>query len=134
MTRRSPIPCWLPVLLGLTACGAPPPTVPPPGAARPVRELARWRAIDGGREVAVVLQLQIEDPSGPVLLYRILDANGRWLGHANAQLRFTRRMPFREEEQDLGVWALPRGVALLAGVESVALEAITPEAGAIPRR
>jgi len=130
MTRRTPPSCWAPLLLALAACGAPPPTAQPPGAARPVRELARWRALEAGREVAAVLQLEIQDPAGPVLLYRILDANGRWLGHANGQLRFTRRVPFQEAEQDLGVWSLPRGVALLAGVDGV----VVLEPVAVPAR
>jgi hypothetical protein len=124
MTRRSRTPYAVLLLQALAACSLPPPSPQPPGAARLVRELAHWRALVAGCEVAAVLQLEIEDPTGPVVLYRILDANGRWLGHANSQLRFSRRVPFQEEEQDVGVWSLPRGVALLAGVEQVVLEPV----------
>lgn len=96
----------------LVACGAAPP-VQPAYAARPVVELARWQVMDGERPVAVVRQLEIRDPEQPVRFYRVEDLAGRWLGHATDGGRFSRRVPFQDQEQDLGVWSLPRGTALL---------------------
>ena len=44
--------------------------------------------------------------------FRITDTSGRWVGHASANGRFSRRVPFEKDEQDLGVLAMKRGVAL----------------------
>ncbi len=101
----------LPLALLLAACEAAP--EPLPHAARPVVEIARWEVFDGDAHVGTVRQLEIHDPQGPQAFYRIEDRRGRWLGHATTAGRFTRRVPFRDEEQDLGVWSLARGTALL---------------------
>ncbi len=99
--------CWL-----LAACGSSP-AAPPPYTARPVVELARWEVCSGNEVIGYVRHLEIRDPKGPLPFYRIEDLQGRWLGHASEQRRFSRRVPFQDEEQDLGVWAMERGVALL---------------------
>ena len=112
-------------VLAVAACAGAPP-VNPAYSARPVVELARWQVLDGERPVAVVRQLEIRDPQQPVMFYRVEDLAGRWLGHATANGRFTRRVPFQEEEQDLGVWSLARGVALL--VEASAPVQLKPQA------
>lgn len=91
---------------------APPP--PAPYAPRPVVEMARWQALSGGRHVATVLQLEIRDPAGPVPLYQILDPQGRLLGTSDAQGRFSRRVPFRDDEEPIGVWSMAQGVGKLA--------------------
>lgn len=101
------------VVLLLAACGAPPPPPMPPQAGRPVVEVERWLCRLDGQVVAVVRRLEIRDPTGPLPYYRIEDQQGRWLGHASDGLRFRRRVPFRDEEQDLGVWSLAGGVRLL---------------------
>jgi hypothetical protein len=101
---------WSSALLLVACSGAPEPL---PHAARPVVELARWEVVDGDTQVGILRQLEIRDPRGPQTFYRIEDRHGRWLGHATAAGRFTRRVPFRDEEQDLGVWSLARGTALL---------------------
>jgi hypothetical protein len=112
----------------LAACGS---TAPPPQpyAPRPVVEVDRWQIRIDGAPVGHVVQLEIRDPSGPLAFYRVLDADGRWLGHATMQGRFSRRVPFQEGEQDLGVWPMARGVAKLfeatspAELRPVAVEA-----------
>jgi hypothetical protein len=98
--------------LMLAACGSQPPP-PPPSAARPVVELARWQVRDAGRELGLLIHFEIQDPSGPVRFYQIEDQQGRILGSATEQGRFSRRVPFQENEQDLGVWSLARGTAKL---------------------
>lgn len=102
------------LLVGLAGCAAPEPSRP---AYRPraVVEVERWRVCAGGRELGALVKFEIRDPGGPVPFYRVLDEGGRWLGHADVNGRFSRRVPFEEEEQDLGVWSLPRGCALLFG-------------------
>lgn len=129
---------WMPsavqavALAALAACGSAPPP-PPPLAPREVVEVARFQAFDGDALVAVVHQLEIRDPSGPVALYRIVDPRGHWLGHASANGRFSRRVPFQDEEEDLGVLAMARGVAVLAGVAApVRLQPVAADAAATP--
>lgn len=100
------------LLVGLAGCAAPEPTRP---ALRPreVVELERWEVRADGGPLGALVKFEIRDPDGPVLFYRVLDGEGRWLGHADANGRFSRRVPFEEDEEDLGVWSLARGCALL---------------------
>ena len=122
-----------PLLLAVAAagCGAGPSNALPPHAARPVRTLAQWRVLEQGSPAGRVVLLQIEDPSGPLRFYRVEDAQGRWLGHASDIGRFSRRVPFASEEEDLGVLPMARGVALLLeATVPVQLEPIVAEADA----
>lgn len=106
--------------------------VPPPQpeyAPRRVVELARWQVWLADQQVGIVRRFEIQDPNGPVRYYSIEDMQHRILGEADDQGRFSRRVPFRDSGEDLGVWALPRGVGLLfeanapADLRPVALEA-----------
>lgn len=96
----------------LVACRSPEPPAPPLQP-RPVVEIARWQALDAGRPVGTLVELEIRDPAGPIRFYQVTDAAGRVVGSATAEGRFGRRVPFREQEEDLGVWSLARGVAEL---------------------
>jgi hypothetical protein len=122
----------------LVGCGsAPPPT--PAYTPRPVVELGRWQVWIAGDLVGHVVQLEIRDPSGPLPYYRVQDLHGRWLGHASMHGRFSRRVPFQDQEQDLGVWPMARGVATLfeasapAELRPVAVEAVGRPGVAEPR-
>lgn len=84
---------------------------------RAVVELARWDVRDGDKVLGAVVQLEIRDPAGPIRFYRVLDRNGHWVGHATDQGRFSRRTPFRDDEEDLGLWPMAQGVARLLGQE-----------------
>lgn len=113
----------------LAACAGEP--RPLEHAARPVVEVERWEVWDGDRQVGVLRRLEIRDPGGALTFFRVEDAHGRWLGHATAAGRFSRRVPFQTEEQDLGVWSLPRGVAeLVAARGSVRLQPVPLDADA----
>jgi hypothetical protein len=101
----------LAALLLVAGGSAPPP--PQPYAPRDVVEVGRWQVWITGEQVGSVVQFEIRDPSGPLPFYRVLDLQGRWLGHATMQGRFSRRVPFQDGEQDLGVWPMARGVARL---------------------
>ncbi len=118
------------LVCGLVAgCGTAPAGVP--NIARSVVERSRWDVIDDGAVLGQVLQLEIDDPSGPVVFYRVVDAHGRWLGHATSARRFSRRVPFREDEEDLGVWSLERGAAmLLEAAAPVTLRVVARDADA----
>jgi hypothetical protein len=118
---------FLPFVL-FVGCEAPP--EPLPHAARPVVELERWRVLDGDRAIGLVKKLQIQDPKGPIVFYRVEDASGHWLGHATEQGRFSRRVPFQDDEQDLGVWSLQRGTAELLEAATVRLVPVAIEADA----
>lgn len=121
-------------LATLSGCGSTEPQQQPAYAPRPVVELARWQVMRGDTPIGVVRQLEIRDPSGPLPFYRVEDLDGRWLGHATDGLRFSRRVPFQDQEQDLGVWSLPRGVAeLLDAKGSVELKPIARDADAKKR-
>jgi hypothetical protein len=132
---RSPATLRWMLLAALGACAGAPPPAPPPLAPRQVTELARFLAFDGPIQVAVVRKLEISDPAGPVAFYRIEDLRGRWLGHATSQGRFSRRVPFRDDEEDLGVLAMARGVAELVGVaQPVRLQPAPVDAPSTPGR
>ncbi|MBM4061619.1 MAG: hypothetical protein FJ265_11075 [Planctomycetes bacterium] len=123
----------LPALLLLAACAGPPPA-PPPLAPREVVELQRWDVFDGAERVGAVLRLEIRDPSGPIPFYQVRDREGRLLGSADAQLRFSRRVPFRDDEEPIGVYALADGVTQLVGAKArVQLRPVPVEADAKKR-
>ncbi len=124
----------LPLLGLLAACGSAEPSPQPAYAPRPVVELARWQVLDGQAPIGWVKQLEIQDPTGPLAYYRIEDLAGRWRGHATPGLRFSRRVPFQDEEQDLGVWSLARGSGELLGAKgTVQLQPVALEAAAKKR-
>ena len=115
------------VLVGCESHPEPQPAYSP----RPVVELARWQVFDGAELVGLLIHLEIRDPEGPLPYYRIEDASGRWIGHATEQGRFSRRVPFQDSEQDLGVWSLARGVAkLLEAKADVQLNPVAADADA----
>ena len=114
------------------SCGTEPPP-PPPYSARPVVEIARWQVVNGDAVIGRVLHLEIRDPQGPVGFYRVEDVQGRWLGFATMNGRFSRRVPFQDREEDLGVWPMARGTALLFDAASpVTLRPVAVDADARP--
>ncbi|MBM3972803.1 MAG: hypothetical protein FJ301_01705 [Planctomycetes bacterium] len=122
---------WM-LLAVLAACGSPPPAVPQV-LAREVVAGTVLEAYAGAELVAIIRRLEVRDPSGPIAFYRIEDPRGRWLGHATAQGRFSRRVPFRDEEEDLGVLAMARGVAELTGQKDLVRLVARPAPDAAPR-
>lgn len=122
-------PIAIAVLVALFAACQEAPTPQPEYAPRRVVELARWQVWLADQQVGIVRRFEIQDPNGPVRYYSVEDLQHRILGEADDQGRFSRRVPFRDTGEDLGVWALPRGVGLLfeanapADLRPVALEA-----------
>lgn len=117
------------VLAGIltAACSSPEPPPPPAYAPREVVTLGEWDVHSAGAVIGRVVKLEIRDPSGPVRMFRVEDRAGRWLGFATEYGRFTRRVMDRDE--DLGVLAMPRGVALLfEASQPVELKAVPVEA------
>jgi hypothetical protein len=140
MPAEEPMPRTLLIAVGLLFAGCasePPPS--PPYAARPVVEVSRWQVWSAGDLIGHLVQFEIRDPKGPVPFYRVLDLQGRWLGHATMQGRFSRRVPFQDGEQDLGVWPLAGGTAQLLDASApvelkpVAVEAVGRPGEAAPR-
>ncbi len=83
---------------------------------RAVVEVARYEVRSGTAVLGVALELEIRDPSGPLRFWRIQTRDGAWAGHATQQGRFSRRVPFREDEEDLGIWPMAQGVAKVLDV------------------
>jgi hypothetical protein len=110
--RSSTLCTLLAASFGSVACHGTEPA-PLPSAARPVVELGLWQVWDGSTAIGFVRHLEIRDPKGPLPYYRIEDLHGRWLGHASEQGRFSRRVPFADEEEDLGILPMARGVQQL---------------------
>ncbi len=110
MKHPTPIACLF--VLALPGCRSAEPEAPP-YAPRPVVELARWHVTEDGEQIGLVRHLEIQDPRGPLPFYRIEDLHGRWLGHATPDGRFSRRVPFADDEEDLGVWSMAGGVKRL---------------------
>lgn len=103
--------------------------VPPDYSAREVVPLEQWEVESQGAVLGTVTKYEIRDPDGPVQFFRITDTSGRWVGHATGNGRFSRRVPFQKDEEDLGVLAMKRGVALLfEASQPVALKPLPIEA------
>lgn len=117
------------VAVALAGCHVEPPA-PPPYAARQVLELARWDVRSGDGALGVVRKLRILDPKGPLDYFRVEDTQGRWLGHATLLGRFSRRVPFQDDEEDLGVWSMAKGTAQLFEATSVELTPTAVDADA----
>ena len=75
-----------------------------------------------------LIHFEIRDPKGVMRFYRIVDGDGRWVGHASDAGRFSRRVPFTEQEEDLGAQSLERGVALLFEASTVQLTPVVRDA------
>lgn len=129
--RACPAVVGLLVLLCTTACETSRTYEPAPDyRQRRVVELERFDVLHAGVVVGAVALYEIEDPSGPLRFWRIENRDGAWVGHATALGRFSRRVPFRDDEQDLGVWPMRQGVAQLLAVDG-GVE-LRPTAVAVP--
>ena len=96
----------------LASCETTTTVIPDDYSARDVIELERWAVESEGKQLGHVVKYEISDAKEPVQFFRVTDHAGRWLGRATAEGRFSRRTPF-DGDQDLGVLAMKRGVALL---------------------
>ena len=112
-------------------CHSNPPPPPLPSGARPVVQLGLWQVWEGSTAIGFVRHLEIRDPTGPLPFYQIEDPQGRVVGHASVQGRFSRRVPFQDNEEDLGVWPMARGVQeLFERTGPLELKPAPAEAGA----
>jgi hypothetical protein len=126
---RAPGASALLCLLSLSACHSAPPPADNLWVAKPVVELHRWSVQEQGQQVGWLVLLEIEDPKAPTRYYRVENANRQWLGHATLQGRFSRRVPFRDDEEDMGMWAMPQGLARLFNTDKpLALETVAEPA------
>ena len=88
---------------------------------RPVVELQRFELRQGDRSLGSAVLLEIRDPAAPVRFWRFQDRNGAVLGHASEQGRFSRRVPFVDSEEDLGIWPMAQGAAQLLDLDGEVL-------------
>lgn len=99
-------------LLLASGCESPPP--PTSGyTARQIAEVQRWEILDAGERVGWLMLMQIDDPAGPLRFYRVENQRGQWLGFATLEGRFSRRVPFRDDDEDLGLYGMHQGIARL---------------------
>lgn len=107
------------ILLGLVACTETSRRLDDTAdyAPREIVELDAWLVQHGGVDLGFLVKLEIRDPAGPIEFYRVLNVGRQWLGHATRDLRFSRRVPFQEEEEGLGMYPMRRGLAVLYQVE-----------------
>jgi hypothetical protein len=103
--------------------------------ARPVVETERFEVVEAGRTIGWLVHCEIQDPTAATRFWRIVNARQQWVGHATEAGRFSRRVPFRDDEEDLGIWPMAKGVArLLDASGDVELRAVARPAEADARR
>jgi hypothetical protein len=127
---------FLPLWLAAGACSSTREVSPPIDLApRPVVERSRFEVRHQGRVLGTLVELEIQDRDGPLRFWRVENRDGAWVGHATGQLRFSQRLPFRDDERDLGMWPLKQGVARLFEVDGeVALRPLPVAQPATTRR
>ena len=80
---------------------------------REVVEVTRWNVQHEGEDLGYLVLLEIRDPTGPIRFYRVENRGHQWVGHVALDGRFSRRVPFQEDEQDLGIYSMNNGLAAL---------------------
>ena len=105
-------------LLALHSAGCQWRQEPAPEAPRTVRTLASYEVRGGGRELGTLIEMVIEDPRGPVKMWRVENSDRQFLGFADAQGRFYQRVPFSDRERFLGIYPMESGLALLYETEA----------------
>ncbi len=88
---------------------------------RTVVELERLDLFFRGERIGELVRYEIQERPGradseAIRFWRVLSPAGAWIGHVSDQGRFSRRVPFRDEEQDLGIYPMAEGLAALIGV------------------
>jgi len=112
--------CLLSILgvLVISGCQTVERPVPEPAyVPRPVLEIQRFELSHDGRLVGAAVLMEIRDPAGALRFWRFLDRNGAVLGHSTEQGRFSRRVPFLDREEDLGIWPMAQGIGQLLDVD-----------------
>ena len=104
-------------VLTLVACSEVRRVSAPVYAARQVVEVNRWDVQHEGEDLGYLVLLEIRDPTGPIRFYRVENRGHQWVGHVALDGRFSRRVPFQEEEQDLGIYSMNNGLAVLYQVD-----------------
>ena len=84
---------------------------------RRVVEVKRWNVQHEGEDLGYLVLLEIRDPTGPIRFYRVENQGHQWVGHVALDGRFSRRVPFQEEEQDLGIYSMNNGLVVLYQVD-----------------
>jgi hypothetical protein len=88
-----------------------------PYVPRQVVVVTRWDVQHHGEDLGSLVLLEIRDPSGPIRFYRVVNRGGQWVGHVALDGRFSRRVPFQEDEEDLGIYSMNNGLAVLYQVD-----------------
>lgn len=105
-------------LLGLVGCQTQVIPRRPDVSPRPVEERGRWQVHGAAGELGGTLRrFVIVDPRGEVVFYRVEDMAGRWVGDVRSDGWFSRRVPFQDDPQPLGLYPMEDGLAVLLGLE-----------------
>lgn len=91
-----------------------------PYAPRKVEVLGRYRAEDEqGRLLGEVQHMEIADPaSGGIRRYHVRNSSRQVLGYIDANGMVYKRVPFRTDEEALGIYPMNEGLALLFETEA----------------
>ena len=115
--------------LVLLACAGPAPDRE--NAARPVNELARSDVWRGAQHLGQLIEVEIDDPRGLLRFWRALNMDRQYLGYIDTQGRCFKRVPFRSDEEPLGIHTMESGLALLYEVDApLAIHAVKSTSGA----
>ena len=72
-----------------------------------------WVVEQDGERLGRVVLLEIQNPTGPVLRYEVLNRSEQRLGHIDAAGRVYRREPFAEDAVYLGMYPMDEAMGLL---------------------
>ena len=78
-----------------------------------MRTLARYPVTSSGRLLGTLHEMVIDDPRGPIKMWRVENQDRQFVGYADAQGRFFQRVPFAATERFIGIYAMESGLAVL---------------------
>ncbi len=102
------------LLIALLLLGCQQPSeIQDPYQPRPVETVAQYPVRAEGAVIGRVLEVQIMDSTWPETRFRVENLDRQWLGFIDAKGGVYKRVPFKLEEEFLGIYPMEEGLALL---------------------